>query len=70
MAKIFAVEDTNGNKAEVSLFDNHCLLRVGSSFDKDYYNGSIKMDLEELNELIEVLLLFKEEYKNKLDQDF
>jgi hypothetical protein len=70
MAKIFAVEDTNGNKAEVSLFDNHCLLRVGSSFDEDYYNGSIKMDLEELNELIEVLLLFKEEYKNKLDQDF
>jgi hypothetical protein len=70
MAKIFAVEDTNGNKAEVSLFDNHCLLRVGSSFDEDYYNGSIKMDLQELNELIEVLLLFKEEYKNKLDQDF
>jgi hypothetical protein len=70
MAKIFAVEDTNGNKAEVSLFDNYCLLRVGSSFDEDYYNGAVKMDLDELNELIDILILFREENKKKLDQDF
>jgi hypothetical protein len=70
MAKIFAVEDTNGNKAEVSLFDNHCLLRVGSSFEEDYYNGAVKMDLMELNELIDILVLFRDENRLKLDHNF